>query len=508
MAGPAGARRRSRPAGDVGGRAVLEVAVAVARGAPGAVPGRIDAAGLRERAKHHLDGAVRVGGAGGDDVALAAGRSGRERSGDQVALVGADAAGGGGGVALGVLGRRGGEIGVERGRDSRRVAMAGGAGQVRDVDLPVHVERGVDRRGGVAGVARAAVGALGVRGNRRNAVAGAAGGRGGAGPGRSVGPVPTSERPVAVDVGAGGAVPGGGGASRRGDGPERDLGRAVRVARARGDDVALGAGEGGAVLQVERVCAHGAGGRGRLALRALGGRGREAGVQRRVGPGRVPVAGGAGQVGDVDLAVHVRGQVDGGRGVAGVAAAAAGAVPTSGVRRRGRQAVAGSAGGRAGLGPHRGVGGIPAREAAMAVGGRAGGAVPEGNRAAGRGERSEGEVDLSVGVRCGRRDDVALGAGDRGADRAVLEVKLVGAYRPGGNVDLTIASFGGGSRERRVERGRLTSPVAVAERASFASADYPSVRPAGGRRTRVGATRKKCGGTCQNQGTNEYLGAC
>ena len=73
------------------------------------------------------------------------------------------------------LGGAAGEVGIERGGDPGRVAVAGGAGQRAHVDPAVHVGRGVDGGRGVAGVAGGAVGALGVRRGGRDAVAGAAG---------------------------------------------------------------------------------------------------------------------------------------------------------------------------------------------------------------------------------------------------------------------------------------------------------------------------------------------
>ena len=337
-------------------------------------------------------------------------------------------------------------------------------------------------------MAGGAVGVLGVRRGGRDAVAGAAGGGGGIGPGGGIARVAAGEGAVAVDVGAGRAVPGRRGASRPGDGPEGNLGRPVRVGVAGGDDVALGAGERVAVLQVEGVGADRTGGGGGLALRAPGRRGGHARVQGGVGAGRIAVAGGAGEVRDVDLAIDVGGEVDGGRGVAGVAAAAVRGRAHVGVRSRGRKAVAGAAGGCAGLGPDRGVGGGAAHEAAVAVGGRAGGAVPGGDRSAGGGERAEGEVHLSVGVGGSGGDDVALGASDRRADCSALEVELVGADGAVGRGDFALGSFGGCGGELGVGHRGLTRPVAMAQGASFALAWGAAVRSVQRCRTRVSTT--------------------
>jgi len=330
-------------------------------------------------------------------------------------------------------------------------------------------------------------------------VAGAAGRGDRARPGRSVGGVPASEGTVAVHVGAGGAVPRRARGARSGQRPEGDLGGAIRVGGARGNDVALGAGEGVAGLQVEGVGAHGAGGDGRLTLGAPGRRGREPGIQRRVGSGRVAVTGGAGQAGDVDLAVHVRGEVDGGRGVSGVAASAVRAGADVGMGCCGRQAVAGPARIGARLRPDRRVGGVAAHEAAVAVGGRARRAVPERSGAAGRGERAEGEVDLSVGVGGGGGDRVALGAGDGRADGAVLEVKLVGADRAGRGVGFSLGAFWGCGRKLRIGGRRLPRTVSMAQGASFASTFCAAACSAVCRGAGLAAGRYRQDRTCQNQ---------
>ena len=147
-------------------------------------------------------------------------------------------------LARGVLRRGGGELGLRVVATRVDVAVAAGAAGRRHVDHAVHVGGEVDGGGGVAGVAGRAVGVLGVRSGGRHAVAGAAG-RWRRGRSRSgVGGVPAGEGAVAVDVGAGGAVPGGARAARRRERSEGEVDGSVGVGRRGRNDVALGAGDG------------------------------------------------------------------------------------------------------------------------------------------------------------------------------------------------------------------------------------------------------------------------
>jgi len=467
-AGLAGAARPDR--GRAGAAAKRGAVAVVGAGEGGPVPRRGGTAAPGERSPGELDGSARVVAGGRGDVALGAGHRAAILPGDQVGLVRAHAGGGGRRVAARVLGRRGRELRVQGGGRAGPVAVAGGAAERGDVDLAVQVERGIDGRRGVAGVAGGAVGVLRVRRGRGQAVAGAAGLCGGARPHRGVGRVPAGEGAVAVDVGAGGSVPGRGRSARPRERAEGHVGRAVGVGRARRQHVALGAGEEVAVAEVERVGADRARRRGGLALRALRRRGGELGIQRGIGPRHVAVAGGAGEAGDVDLAVHVVREVDGGRGVARVASRAVGILR---VRSGGRQPVAGAAGVRAGGRPVGSVGGVAAGEAAVAVRRRAGGAVPDRGGSAARGEGAEGHVDLAVRVAGGGGDDVALGAGDRRADGPVDQVALVSAHGAGARGRFTLRPNGGGSGQHGVRRRRRPCPVAMAQRARLAASAGP-----------------------------------
>ena len=130
-----------------------------------------------------------------------------------------------------------------------------------------------------------------------------------------------------------------------------------------------------------------------------------------------------------------------------------------GVRRERRVAVAGAAGGLAGadLRPDgQGVRAVGVERRAVAVGGAGGRRAVPGDAP---GERAPREVHRAVRVQVLRRQRVAGLAADRGPDRAVAQVRLVGADRDGVGAGRARRGDGRcGVRRRAVARGAAQRP--------------------------------------------------